>query len=237
VYQEAGQPESAEDAYRKSLVIAVRLGNVTLQAGTLVQLGTLYATVLDRPEQAVDFFRQAADKYIELGDEASEGTARNNLGETLRRLRRFDEARQEIHRAIECNAQYGHASEPWRAWGILAQIQRDAGEPTAAAEATRKAKELYLAYRRDGGENHNPGGRICFAVTQDLLTGDPAVASSTLQQSATNPNLPAWLGPFVEPLQAIVAGNRDRTLADTLDLHYTMAAEILFLIETLEKGG
>ena len=38
-------------------------------------------------------------------------------------------------------------------------------------------------------------------------------------------------------LQAIVAGSRDRTLADAPDLHYTMAAEILFLIETLEKGG
>jgi hypothetical protein len=38
-------------------------------------------------------------------------------------------------------------------------------------------------------------------------------------------------------LQAIVAGSRDRTLADAPDLTYTMAAEILFLIETLEKQG
>jgi hypothetical protein len=36
-------------------------------------------------------------------------------------------------------------------------------------------------------------------------------------------------------LQAIVAGRRDRTLADAPDLDFTMAAEILFLIETLEK--
>jgi hypothetical protein len=35
---------------------------------------------------------------------------------------------------------------------------------------------------------------------------------------------------------AIVAGRRDRTLADAPDLDYTMAAEILFLIETLEKS-
>jgi hypothetical protein len=36
-------------------------------------------------------------------------------------------------------------------------------------------------------------------------------------------------------LQAIVAGGRDRNLADAPDLDYSMAAEILFLIETLEK--
>ena len=39
VYQEAGQPEAAEDAYRKSLAIKVRLGNVAGQASTLQQLG------------------------------------------------------------------------------------------------------------------------------------------------------------------------------------------------------
>ena len=39
VYQEAGQPEAAEDAYRKSLAIAVRLGNVAGQASTLTATG------------------------------------------------------------------------------------------------------------------------------------------------------------------------------------------------------
>lgn len=38
-------------------------------------------------------------------------------------------------------------------------------------------------------------------------------------------------------LQAIVAGSRDRTLADAPDIYiyYRIAAEILFLIDTLEK--
>ncbi len=73
VYQEAGQPEAAEDAYRKSLVIEVRLGNVAGQASTLSQLGNLYDDVLNRPEEAVAFYRQAADKYIEIRDLANEG--------------------------------------------------------------------------------------------------------------------------------------------------------------------
>ena len=113
--------------------------------------------------------------------------ARNNLADTLRKLRRLDEARQEIRRAIECDAQFGHASEPWKTWAILADIETDAGNPAAAAEAKRKAIACYLAYRRDGGENHDAAGRICLAVTQSLLAGDPAAAASLLQQLAAAP--------------------------------------------------
>ena len=60
-------------------------------------------------------------------------------------------------------------------------------------------------------------------------------ATKTLQQLAADPDA-AWLLTFIRALQAIVAGRRDRTLADALDLTYDMAAEILFLIETLEKS-
>ncbi len=232
VYQKAGQPDAAEDAYRKSLAISVRLGDVAGQARTLLQLGNLY-DALGRPEEAAAFYRQAADKYVEIRDAANEGRARNNLAGTLRRLHRLDEARQEIRRAIEGGAQFGHASSPWASWSILANIETDAGNTAAAAEAKRKAIACYLAYRRDGGENHDGPGRICFAVTQSLLAGDPAAAASLLQELAADPNAARFL-PFIQALQAIVAGSRDRSLADDPELHPTMAAEILFLIETLE---
>jgi tetratricopeptide (TPR) repeat protein len=236
VYQEAGEAEAAEDAYRKSLAIKVRLGNISAQASTLAQLANLYDDVLNRPEEAVAFHRQAAEKYVEGQDMAKEGRVRNNLGDTLRHLRRFDEARHEIRRAIECKAQFGHASSPWTSWSILADIERDAGNAGNAVEAERKAIDCYLAYRRDGGENHNADGRISLAVSQSLLAGDPATATSFLEERATT-SAATRLHPFIRALQTIVAGRRDRTLADAPDLHYTMAAEILFLLETLEKAG
>ena len=236
VYQEAGQPEAAEDAYRKSLAINVRLGAFGGQAKTLNQLGVLYDDNLGRTEEAVTFFSQAAEKHSENQDIANEGGSRSNLALRLRKLRRFDEARQEIRRAIECGTQLGHASPRWKFWAVLAEIETDSGNPADAAEAKRKAIACYLAYRRDGGENHYPDGRISLAVTQSLLAGDPAQAVSLLQQLAANPDA-AWLLPFIHALQAIVTGSRDRTLADTPDLRYTMATEILFLIETLEKAG
>jgi hypothetical protein len=126
-------------------------------------------------------------------------------------------------------------SEPWAAWDILCAIETDAGNAGVAPEAKEKARVCYLAYRRDGGENHNSDGRICLEVTEHLLAGDEAAAAARLQQYATHAKLPARFVPFIQALQAIVAGSRDRTLADAPDLHYTMAAEILWLIETLEQ--
>jgi tetratricopeptide (TPR) repeat protein len=234
VYQRAGQPEAAEDAYRKSLAITVRLGNVAGQAGTLVQLGILYGESLNRPEETVDFFRQAADKFVENGDMINEGLARNNLANALQKLRRFDDARRELRRAIECKEPLGHAGGIWYSWNILTEIENAAGNRTAAGEAKRQAIASYLAYRRDGGENHDLDGRIALAVAQALRAGKAPEAISRLQQLAADPDT-AWLAPFTRALQAIVAGSRDHTLADALDLNYRMAAEILFLIETQKR--
>jgi hypothetical protein len=47
--------------------------------------------------------------------------------------------------------------------------------------------------------------------------------------------VPDQVRAFLQSLQAIVDGSRDRKLADAPDLDYSMAVEILFLIETLEK--
>jgi len=234
IYQEVGQMEAAEDAYRQSLAIEARLGDVMGQAATLGQLGALYDNVLGRLEEAVAFLRQAAVKYVEVGDTAGEGRARSILAEILRKLRRLGEARQEIHRAIACKKPLGYASEQWKTWATLADIETDANNPVAAAEARAKSVESYISYRRDGGENHNTDGRIALAVTQALRAGDKTAAAGLLQQFAANPEA-AWLLPFIHALQAIVADSRDTALAAAADLSYTMAAEILFLLETLAK--
>jgi hypothetical protein len=71
-------------------------------------------------------------------------------------------------------------------------------------------------------------------VTQALLAGDPWAAASVLEASAADSDQRESLGPFVQALEAIVAGSRDHALADAPDLGYRMAAEILLLLETLE---
>jgi tetratricopeptide (TPR) repeat protein len=235
VYEMAGQPEAAEDAYRKSLAINVRLANIGGQARTLLQLGNLYANVLHRQEDAVAFHRRAADKFAEIGDAAMEGAARNNLATDLYALRRHDDARREIRRAIACKSPFGHASEPWRTWDILADIETDSGNLAAATAARANAVASYLAYRRDGGENHDASGRVVFNMHEKLRAAGPGAASSFIQQLAVA-RQEANLLPFIRALEAIVAGSRDRALADAPNLSFDMAAELLFLIETLEKS-
>jgi tetratricopeptide (TPR) repeat protein len=235
--QEAGRGEAAEDAYREPLAIRVRLGDRAGQADTLGQLGNLYLDVLQRPEEAVSSYRQAADRHMEIGDLAGEGRDRSNLAATLRRLGRFEEARREVRRAIACNAEFGHAAQPWATWDILAAIETDAGQPAAAFDARAKAVTAYLAYRRAGGENHSGSGRLAQAVSAPLLAGDPAAAEARLSQLAADPGLPDWLRPFLKPLLAICQGSRDPALADAAGLTYDMSAELLLLIERLTAAG
>ena len=232
-YQHAGQPEAAEQAYRQALTINVQLGDAASQASTLIQLGLLYKNELDRPEDAASFYQQAAETYAKIGNLTGEGRARSNLGNVLGKLGRLDAARQEIRRAITCYAQFGHAAEPWKTWNILANIETAANQPHAAAAAKSKALACYLAYRRDGGENHNAEGRIALAVIEALQAADPAAALALIQEGLDHPQLPDELRPFLHALHAIATGSRDPQLAAAPDMHYRCAAEILLLLETL----
>ena len=66
--------------------------------------------------------------------------------------------------------------------------------------------------------------------------GNPTQAASLLQQELPRFEA-AGFGNFIRALQAIVGGSRDRSLPDAQELDYSMASEILFLIEKLEKAG
>jgi tetratricopeptide (TPR) repeat protein len=232
VHQEDGQPVLAEEAYNQSLAIQVRIGDQAGQASTLGQLGNLYGAVLQRPEEAVAFYLRAAELYRAIGDTAKEGVTLSNLAYSLRKIQRLEEARDAITRAIQCKEAYGHAAEPWKPWNILADIETEAGNIAAAAEARQKARAAYLAYRRDGGENQLFSGHLAQAILQALTNGDPAAAASLLQQLALDPRA-AHLRPFLTALHAITAGSRDSSLAEDPGLDYSEAAEVVLLIEAL----
>jgi tetratricopeptide (TPR) repeat protein len=150
VYETAGRYELAEQAYQKSLNIEVRIGDSVKQAATLGRRGNLHSRT-GRPEEAVRLYRQAAGIHVATRDLRSEGIDRGSIARELTGLRRFDEARVEIRRAIECLRPFGDAAEPWRAFGILSSIERAVGNETAALAARKQALDAYLAYRRDGG--------------------------------------------------------------------------------------
>ena len=129
--------DEAEAAYRQSLEMETQTNNRAGQATSLGQLGNLYHYNLQRLEEAVTFYRQAVEIDLELDDLKNEGIDRNNIASTLHQLKRYDEARQEIMRAIECDRKFGHAAEPWKTFAILHQIETAEGKMYTRAEWIR----------------------------------------------------------------------------------------------------
>jgi tetratricopeptide (TPR) repeat protein len=236
VHEKTHRFEAAEQAYRKSLAIEVQQNNPAGEGRSLTQLGNLYDK-MGRIEESAIFIRQAADKYVEIKDMAKEGVARNNLAIRLIKLKRYDDARQEILRAIECYKAYGHASEPWKTWIILHDLEQAEGNTEAAAQAREQAIRLYLAYRRDRGENNLPGGRLCAWFENALKEQRPEEIKKQLEEMANDNEIDPSLKPLIPKLQAILDGAREPGLADDPELDYDDAAEILFLLEKMREGG
>lgn len=231
-HKDAGDFAQAEQAYRQSLSIESQQGNKAGEASSLGELGTLYVA-WNRPEQAVSFYRQALAIDIALGDLRYEGIDRSNIAATLIKLQRYDEARPELLRAIECKQAFGHAAQPWKTWDILHDLEQASGNPPAAREARQQALAAYLAYRRDGGENHEGSGQLCRMILQAIQSGETEEIGQGLEQLADAPDM-AEHKPLIEKLQAIIAGERDLALAEDDGLHYQYAAELVLLMEGLQ---
>ncbi|MGH9800014.1 MAG: tetratricopeptide repeat protein [Blastocatellia bacterium] len=110
VHREAGQFAQAEDAYRQGLAIWVQQKLHANEAASLGELGNLYGQ-MGRLEEAVTFLLQAGEIYAKLQDLNGKGKQHSNLAVTLIGLQRYDEARPELRRAIECRKPFGHAAE------------------------------------------------------------------------------------------------------------------------------
>ena len=141
-YQKTGQPEAAEDAYRKSLAIKVRLGNVAGQATTLGRLGNLYDDDLDRTEEAVAF---SATRRTSMSNSAMQ-----RMKGGTEQCRRYSAkapppgrsaARKSTGRSSAKRASATRLAS-WTSWTVLTSHRKDAGNPTAAAEAKGKRHRL-----------------------------------------------------------------------------------------------
>jgi tetratricopeptide (TPR) repeat protein len=232
VHEQSNRFEEAEQAYQQALAIFVQQNNRVGEASSLNQLGVLYDR-MNCLEESVTFHKKAADINFIIKNQVGEGDSRCNHAISLIKLRRYDEARQEILRAIECYKPYGHAAEPWKTWNILCEIEQAEGNPEAAAQAREQAIQLYLAYRRDGGENHEPGGRMCAWFEKELQNQEPEEIKKQLAGYENDPKILPSLKPLIPKLQAILDGSRDPGLAVDPELGVSNAAEILLILEKL----
>jgi tetratricopeptide (TPR) repeat protein len=234
LHRHAGQFESSERAYREALAISVRENDLPGQADTLGELGNLYSR-MGRDEEAATFHRQAATISTQLGDLSGEGRSRLNLAIVSLRLRRYDEARRELQRVVECNEPYGHAAEPWKTWSTIEDLERTVGRDEDAHAARSRAVDAYLAYRRAGGESQNNQAQLFALVAQAVQQNTQEQATRQLD-GFLKPDSPPWFTVLVRTLQAILAGSRDPALAAPAELDSVNAAELLLLLETLSQA-
>ena len=229
-----GEMKSALDACQKALYLYEQQRNRAGVAEVLGELGHLHQ-VLNQLEEAVLAYRRMADLYAELGDGRGEEASRNKLANVLIQLRRHDEARQELYRASECNLPESATARNWAIRRGLRDVSQTVQNPSVADEARRQSIQKYLAYRRAGGENPNPGSRLCAQIGQAIRAGDIAPLAAKLAQIMASPNVPAAGKLLITKLQAILAGSRDPALAADPDLHYQYAGELQLLLEDLAK--
>lgn len=229
VHQDSGNYEAAEAAYRKALEIGVQNNLQGNQAASLVILGILYAEKLNRLEDAVTFYRQAADIYMALGDLWREGNAHNSIALTLYLLGHHGEARAEIAQAIECN----RTVEPWISFVILHDIETAEGNGAAARAACDQARDAYLAYRRQGGHAQQGYVNLIEQVVSLLAQQKFEEMQALLYQGLNHPQTPERLKHLIQALVAVLNGARDPALADDPALDYANAAEVLWLMERL----
>lgn len=231
VYTRMQDYEQAEQACRESLKIKNEQGNKADIASSLNQLGNIYAD-WGKIEQAVAFYSLAADSYTELGDKLYEGVTRSNIANSLIPLQRYDEARSECQRAIDCKKAFGHNAEPWKTWNILYELEQASHNPTIAHVAKQQAIQSYLAYRHEGGENLS-GSQVpqfCQGTLRAIQENNNATAEKELLSLS---GMPDYLNPVIAKLIAILQGERDPNLADDPELDFISAAELLLLLDAL----
>ena len=233
IYRKAGDYLKSERASRESLTIASQRGDSSGEGASLIELGSLSLEV-DRLEDSMQYYQRAVKIYLELNDLRYEGFARNNLAIILKQLGRYDEARSELQRSLECKQALGHAATPWVTWGILHELEQASGNLHAALVARQHAMTAYLAYRRDGGENHEGGGRLSLMIGQEIQQGNTEEAQRLVDIELANESWGENMS-FVRKLQAVVTGKRDMTLVEDESLHWELAAELILLLEQLNE--
>ncbi|MFZ4789935.1 MAG: TIR domain-containing protein [Candidatus Competibacteraceae bacterium] len=231
-----GQMETALAAAQQALYLYEQQRNRAGIAEVLGELGHLHQ-VLNQLEQSVLAYRRMAELYQQLGDGRGEETSRNRLANVLIQLQRPDEARQELYRASECNLPESPTARNWAIRRGLRDVSQTVQNPSVADQARQQAIQKYLAYRRVGGENANAGAKLCTQIGQAIRAGDTEAMITKMAQILASPNIPDDGKQLIKKLQAILAGERNLTLAMDPNLHYQYAVEIQLLIEDLTRSA
>jgi len=233
VYEELKDHARAEEAYLQALAIDVDIKDYAAQAISLNHIGLLYSNILHRYEDAVVLYKRAVELCELAGDAVGKGKKLCNLSDTLNRLKNYDEAKQSIYQALSCVEGHGAPAEPWRCWDVLARIETAIGNIAEAGIARTKAIEMFIDFRKAGGENNTSHGILLREIEEAVAKEYNLAGIRDRLHNLIND--PCWSesSTFINSLHEICNGEQARKLAEDPRLTYIEAAEILLLIETI----
>ncbi|WYD79371.1 MAG: tetratricopeptide repeat protein [Candidatus Electrothrix gigas] len=154
VYQEAGQREAAEQAYRQAAQLFEEqglLGGNASAAGSWQQLAQICAYT-GRKAEAEQWFRKALMAFQAVEDRPGTARTLGNLASLLANdPARLDEARSLAEEGLAIDLTLDPAvAQIWTTYNILARIAEQQGDESRAAEYHAKAERAFAPYR--GGE-------------------------------------------------------------------------------------
>ncbi len=147
VAETAKEWDEAERCYRESLKLKEARNDLPGVARTCNQLA-IVAEGAGRLDDAERWYLRAQ----EIKEQVSPYDAHtlNNLAALYLAQGRLDEAARYARRAVEIKETLDLSAEPWKTYGILAQIAEAQGHAAEAAEWRRKEQESYAAYAGAG---------------------------------------------------------------------------------------
>ena len=126
-------------AFEQARQAALLLGDVEAEADALDEIA--YQT--DDDEAQLALFTEAYELHVQSGSLRDAGYSQSQIGQTLWRLKRLDEAIAAHRKAIELREQAGFTSGQAYSWLKLGGLYKDAGDPVRAIEAYDTAAALY----------------------------------------------------------------------------------------------
>ena len=147
LYRHLGDPIKALQMYRDAQALYRRSELRSGEIAVLNNIGIAQALDLNRFDDALRTFREAASLAKKSGDKPLELHSGLYSAETLYRERRFAESEKTFHEAAETAASLNAVEERWKALYGLARIAKEQGNDAKAKTLLRTAIDLIESIR------------------------------------------------------------------------------------------
>ncbi len=163
---------------RLAVAGAGRLADRQAQAESRRGLAAVHRR-LGRPDEALEYQRQALDLQRDRGDRRGQAAIRNDIAITQGGVGRLTEAADQLRQALELYRQVGDAHGEAAVLGNLASVSQGLGEYPAAREHLRRGLEL----ARQAGDHRTQAAMLGSLGVLHLVLGDHADAAEHARQS------------------------------------------------------